>query len=320
MNDNLQQKKFYQTTWFTIVMLVLFCPIGIFFLWKNKIFNKVGRGIITLLFIPIIFINIFFWIGMFSGESKSLSQTSDKQVEKRNEEAKLNSNEQKEKDNIKNEDKNVNKKDNKTKDKEPNSEQTIQKFINEYKLATEVSIVDLQRNPDKYKEKIIVVKGIVNQVLEGNKETPTNIKVYDEITENEVILLYNRKEGEPRYLDGDYIWATAQFDSIQGMDMLDGHNEAFPIANIQQIYDGNVADAMVSVNEAVKKVGSNYELIYINSEYVSSIEKNVYIFKVYDKEIKAYKDEAIAYDGYNVYWYNVNTKKIGEIIYKREYQ
>lgn len=45
----MNQEKFYQKTWFTILFLFLFFPIGLFTMWKYKKFNKVARIIITVL-------------------------------------------------------------------------------------------------------------------------------------------------------------------------------------------------------------------------------------------------------------------------------
>lgn len=45
----MEQKKFYQSTWFTVLFLVLFFPIGLFTMWKYKKFNKVARIVITVL-------------------------------------------------------------------------------------------------------------------------------------------------------------------------------------------------------------------------------------------------------------------------------
>ena len=43
------KKKFYQTTWFSILMIFIFAPVGIFFMWKNKIFKKSVRVIVTII-------------------------------------------------------------------------------------------------------------------------------------------------------------------------------------------------------------------------------------------------------------------------------
>ena len=44
-----EKNKFYQTTWFTILMLIFFFPVGIFLVWKyNKFGSKKTKIIITV--------------------------------------------------------------------------------------------------------------------------------------------------------------------------------------------------------------------------------------------------------------------------------
>lgn len=51
-------KKFYQKTWFIVLMLIFVFPVGIFLLWKYKKFNSIGRIIISVLFS----LNFLFWL------------------------------------------------------------------------------------------------------------------------------------------------------------------------------------------------------------------------------------------------------------------
>ena len=46
----MEKMKFYQKTWFTVLFLILFFPIGLFTMWKYKKFNKVARIIISVIF------------------------------------------------------------------------------------------------------------------------------------------------------------------------------------------------------------------------------------------------------------------------------
>lgn len=41
--------KFYQTTWFCILMLILFFPVGIYLMFQYKHFNNTARIIITII-------------------------------------------------------------------------------------------------------------------------------------------------------------------------------------------------------------------------------------------------------------------------------
>ena len=45
-----EKKKFYQKSWFTVLLLVIFWPVGIIVMWTNKIFNMATRMIITVFF------------------------------------------------------------------------------------------------------------------------------------------------------------------------------------------------------------------------------------------------------------------------------
>ncbi|WP_455717559.1 DNA/RNA non-specific endonuclease [Anaerosporobacter sp.] len=60
-------QKLSQTTWFTILMLFIFFPVGIYLMWKNKKFKHNSRIIITALILGIAFIP--------SNDSDSDSQT-----------------------------------------------------------------------------------------------------------------------------------------------------------------------------------------------------------------------------------------------------
>ncbi|MFN4214935.1 hypothetical protein [Exiguobacterium sp.] len=42
--------KFYQKTWFVMISLILFFPLGVFLMWKHKKFNKLGRVVFTMFF------------------------------------------------------------------------------------------------------------------------------------------------------------------------------------------------------------------------------------------------------------------------------
>lgn len=45
------QKKFYQKTWFIVVMLIFFFPVGLFLMWKFSDWNKIVKIVITGLFV-----------------------------------------------------------------------------------------------------------------------------------------------------------------------------------------------------------------------------------------------------------------------------
>ncbi len=67
----MDQKKFYQTTWFMWLTLVFFAPVGIFLLWYSKRYkpktNKILTGIFTV------------WFGIFL-ISSNIDQTNSEQL------------------------------------------------------------------------------------------------------------------------------------------------------------------------------------------------------------------------------------------------
>lgn len=48
-NSELAGDKITNRKWFIIVILLLVPPIGLYFMWKNKIFSKLTRIIITII-------------------------------------------------------------------------------------------------------------------------------------------------------------------------------------------------------------------------------------------------------------------------------
>ena len=51
--------KFYEKTWFTVLMLLLFFPVGLFLMWKYQKFNKGARIIISVFFGLLLVSNMF---------------------------------------------------------------------------------------------------------------------------------------------------------------------------------------------------------------------------------------------------------------------
>lgn len=45
----MEQQKFYQKTWFIILLLILFFPVGLFLMWKYKPFNRPAHIVITVI-------------------------------------------------------------------------------------------------------------------------------------------------------------------------------------------------------------------------------------------------------------------------------
>ncbi|WP_113930472.1 hypothetical protein [Bacillus sp. P14.5] len=51
--------KFYEKTWFTVLTLLLFFPLGLFLMWRYQKFNKAARIIISIFFGFLIVSNLF---------------------------------------------------------------------------------------------------------------------------------------------------------------------------------------------------------------------------------------------------------------------
>ena len=47
---NGSDQKFYNTSWFGVLMLILFFPVGLYLIWKNNYFKKGTKIILTLIF------------------------------------------------------------------------------------------------------------------------------------------------------------------------------------------------------------------------------------------------------------------------------
>src|SRR5690625_2876597 len=45
-----EDRKFYQTTWFIVLSLIFFFPLGLILMWRNKKFGKTARIVITVIF------------------------------------------------------------------------------------------------------------------------------------------------------------------------------------------------------------------------------------------------------------------------------
>lgn len=72
MEKDITKNKIWNKTWFTILMLIVFFPLGIFTMFRYKKFNKVVR-IIIIGFFAIILCNINFWEGIKDGASAAIN-------------------------------------------------------------------------------------------------------------------------------------------------------------------------------------------------------------------------------------------------------
>ena len=97
MSTSEKSKKFYEKGWFCILMLILFFPVGLFLMWKYKIFSQTVRTIITV-FIAIAFVgNVL--LNSIADSGNQEAETTTQNTEKSN---KVTTESQKETDNSEN--------------------------------------------------------------------------------------------------------------------------------------------------------------------------------------------------------------------------
>lgn len=69
------KEKFYQKTWFVILMIIFVFPVGLILMWYYKKFNNIARIIITVLFA------LALLSGLFGGESSDTANSSTETTE-----------------------------------------------------------------------------------------------------------------------------------------------------------------------------------------------------------------------------------------------
>ena len=163
--------KFYQTTWFIVLSLIFFFPLGLILMWKNKKFGKIARIIITVFF-------AFVTLGVFLDEDTNTeSEEKDKaeivSKEASNEEKKQAEKEKKEKA----------KKEKRAKKEKINIDDKIQKdSSNVDKASLKDNVLTLKKEPSSTWSENTLVKNNVftmfEDVNEGFKDKNVNeIKV-----------------------------------------------------------------------------------------------------------------------------------------------
>ncbi|MDU4479726.1 hypothetical protein [Clostridium sp.] len=314
-------KKFYETKWFTLIMFVLICPVGVFLMWKNKIFNKAGRIILSILVVPITFIEIVFWIAIINPQSAI--EKSNQQIEIRNKESNSKSQEneipKEEIDNsnsttfqIEDDGKEIND------EKIEKSSDLIKEIYNLYKESSEPKTEEFLRNPDSFKGKNILYTGKIIQVLEGNDEYPTNIIIENDIDGEMVNILYERKEGQPRYLVDDYITVLGAFDRIESMQNLMGQQVPVPIIDSNYIDFSYNIKRIINGCKAMDSISANYRLEMTDQTYDEPNGKSGSLFKVYYNDTKKYDSRLLYSNGVNTSWYIPETESITEYFFSNQ--
>ena len=173
------KEKFYKKTWFIILMLIIFFPVGLFLMWKFSKWNKVAKIIITII------IGLLFIIGLIptdNTEDTINNNTNSSYTEAYdNEESEAYDDE----------------------DYEYEEESNYGVFTTESDYKS-VSYDNLARTPDNYKYSKIKGTGEVIQVLESDGETQLRIAIngdYDKV----VLVYYDSNIVSSRVLEGDSV-------------------------------------------------------------------------------------------------------------------
>lgn len=183
----MEKEKVYQKTWFTILFLIVFFPVGLFTMWKYKKFNKVARIIISVFW-------VFCVITAFipSDDSQSTDSTAEATTEAPTTTEVTT--------------------ETPTTEAPTTTEATTEATTAKKKKLTkkdynpQITYNDLARKPDKYEYKRITFQGRVIQVIEDDDNDQTQIRLatnddYDKV----MYVLIDRNKLKVRLLEDDMI-------------------------------------------------------------------------------------------------------------------
>ena len=179
----MEKEKVYQKTWFTVLFLIVFFPVGLFTMWKYKKFNKIARIIISVFW-------AFCVITAFvpSDNSQSTDSTAEETTETpTTTEATTEA---------------------PTTEAPTTTEATTakKKKLTKKDYNPQITYNDLARKPDKYEYKRITFQGRVIQVMEDDDNDQTQIRLatnddYDKV----MYVLIDRSKLKVRLLEDDMI-------------------------------------------------------------------------------------------------------------------
>lgn len=173
----MEKEKFYQKTWFTVLFLILFFPVGLFTMWKYKKFNKIARIVITVL---LVFFCLVSYLGddsdnIDSSSTEATTEATTKATTAATTEA-------------------------------TTAATTAKKKLTKKDYNPQITYNDLARTPDKYKYKRITFQGKVIQVMEDDENNQTQIRLATKDGYDDVILVaFNRSIIKTRVLEDDVI-------------------------------------------------------------------------------------------------------------------
>lgn len=169
--DEGHKAKLYTRTWFIILLLIIFFPVGLFLMWKYTKWKKFVKIIITIV------IGIFFIIGLFMPAEETSDYGSDDSYTS----------------------------DEYDEDYSVNEEETesVELFTTEADYSA-VSYDSLARTPDDYMFSKVKGTGEVIQVLEGDGETQLRIAL-DDYYDDVVLVYYDSNIVSERVLEDDIV-------------------------------------------------------------------------------------------------------------------
>lgn len=178
----MEKEKVYQKTWFTILFLILFFPVGLFTMWKYKKFNKVARIIISAIF-ALAVISSFFGSDSDTDSSNSTTAATTESTTAKTTAAKT------------------------TTTKATTAATTAKKKkLTKKDYNPQITYNNLARTPDKYEYERITFQGKVIQVIEDDTNDQTQIRLATNDNSDKVMyVVIPREKLKERLLEDDHI-------------------------------------------------------------------------------------------------------------------
>lgn len=175
----MEKEKVYQKTWFTILFLILFFPVGLFTMWKYKKFNKVARIIISAIF-ALAVISSFFGSDSDTDSSNSTTAATTESTTAKTTAAKT------------------------TTTKATTTAK--KKKLTKKDYNPQITYNNLARTPDKYEYERITFQGKVIQVIEDDTNDQTQIRLATNDNSDKVMyVVIPREKLKERLLEDDHI-------------------------------------------------------------------------------------------------------------------
>lgn len=166
-SDGDKKKAFYKRTWFIIICLIIFFPVGLFFMWKYADWRKMVKVIVTIVIGLLLIISVC----LPTNESENY-ESNDSYINEEYTEA-------------------------------DDEEDAVDLFTSESDYSA-VDYDSLARTPDDYLLDKVTGTGKVIQVIEGDEETQLRISL-DEYYNDVVLVFYDSDITYERVLEDDNV-------------------------------------------------------------------------------------------------------------------